>query len=34
VVQAGANIVVMGTEIFHSGNYAAKIKEVRKVLKT
>jgi hypothetical protein len=24
----------MGTEIFHSGNYAAKIKEVRKVLKT
>lgn len=34
VVHAGANIVVMGTEIFHSGNYAAKIKEVRKVLKT
>lgn len=34
VVQSGANIVVMGTEIFHSGNYAAKIKEVRKVLKT
>jgi ribulose-phosphate 3-epimerase len=34
VVQAGANIVVMGTEIFHSGNYAAKIKEARKVLKT
>jgi ribulose-phosphate 3-epimerase len=34
VVQAGANIVVMGTEIFHSGNYAAKIKEVKKVLKT
>jgi len=34
VVQAGANIVVMGTEIFHSGNYAAKIKEVRKALKT
>jgi ribulose-phosphate 3-epimerase len=33
VVQAGANIVVMGTEIFHSGNYAAKIMEVRKVLK-
>jgi ribulose-phosphate 3-epimerase len=33
VVQAGANIVVMGTEIFHSGNYAAKIKEVRKALK-
>jgi ribulose-phosphate 3-epimerase len=34
VVQSGANIVVMGTEIFHSGNYAAKIKEVRKVFKT
>lgn len=33
VVQAGANIVVMGTEIFHSGNYASKIKEIRKVLK-
>ena len=34
VVEAGANIVVMGTEIFHSGNYATKIKEVRKVLKS
>jgi ribulose-phosphate 3-epimerase len=34
VVQAGANIVVMGTEIFHSADYAAKIKEVRKVLKS
>jgi len=33
VVRAGANIVVMGTEIFHSGNYASKIKEVRKELK-
>ncbi len=33
VVRAGANIVVMGTEIFHSPNYAAKIKEVRKALK-
>jgi ribulose-phosphate 3-epimerase len=33
VVAAGANIVVMGTEIFHSGNYAAKIKEVRKAFK-
>jgi ribulose-phosphate 3-epimerase len=33
VVNTGANIVVMGTEIFHSGNYAAKIKEVRKELK-
>ncbi|MBP7091172.1 MAG: ribulose-phosphate 3-epimerase, partial [Syntrophorhabdaceae bacterium] len=27
-VDSGANIVVMGTEIFHSGNYAQKIKEV------
>ena len=34
VVQAGANIVVMGTEIFHSDNYAAKIKELRKALKS
>jgi ribulose-phosphate 3-epimerase len=34
VVKAGANIVVMGTEIFHSANYAAKIREVRKVLKS
>jgi ribulose-phosphate 3-epimerase len=34
VVLAGANIIVMGTEIFHSGNYAAKIKEVRKALKS
>jgi len=34
VVKAGANIVVMGTEIFHSVNYAAKIREVRKVLKS
>lgn len=33
VVNTGANIIVMGTEIFHSGNYAAKIKEVRKELK-
>lgn len=32
VTQAGANIVVMGTEIFHSGSYAAKISEVRKAL--
>lgn len=30
VVSAGANIVVMGTEIFHSKDYAAKIKEVRR----
>ena len=34
VVKAGANIVVMGTEIFHSANYAVKIREVRKVLKS
>jgi ribulose-phosphate 3-epimerase len=34
VVRAGANIVVMGTEIFHSPNYAAKIKDVRKALKS
>jgi ribulose-phosphate 3-epimerase len=34
VIQAGANIVVMGTEIFHSTNYAVKIREVRKVLKS
>jgi len=32
VVKAGANIVVMGTEIFHSGDYGAKIKEIRKIL--
>ena len=32
VVKAGANIVVMGTEIFHSGDYAAKIREVRKIV--
>lgn len=32
VVDAGANIVVMGTEIFHSGDYAKKIKEVREIL--
>jgi len=31
-VDSGANIVVMGTEIFHSGNYAQKIKEVREIL--
>lgn len=30
VVQAGGNILVMGTEIFHSKDYAAKIREVRK----
>lgn len=34
VVKAGANIVVMGTEIFHSANYTAKIREVRTALKS
>jgi ribulose-phosphate 3-epimerase len=33
VVDMGSNVVVMGTEIFHSGDYAAKIQEVRRVLK-
>lgn len=30
VVQAGADVLVMGTEIFHSKDYAAKIREIRK----
>jgi ribulose-phosphate 3-epimerase len=30
VVEAGANILVMGTEIFHSKNYKQKILEIRK----
>jgi len=30
VVQAGGNILVMGTEIFHAKDYAAKIREVHK----
>ncbi|MCX5812977.1 MAG: ribulose-phosphate 3-epimerase [Proteobacteria bacterium] len=30
VVNAGANILVMGTEIFHSKNYKQKIDEIRK----
>lgn len=30
VVRAGANILVMGTEIFHSKDYFAKINEVRR----
>jgi ribulose-phosphate 3-epimerase len=30
VVDAGANILVMGTEIFHSKNYKQKIDEIRK----
>lgn len=29
VVRAGGNILVMGTEIFHSGDYRKKIEEVR-----
>jgi ribulose-phosphate 3-epimerase len=29
VTQSGANVLVMGTEIFHSGDYRAKITEVR-----
>jgi ribulose-phosphate 3-epimerase len=32
VVEAGANVVVMGTEIFHSGDYPAKFGEIRKIL--
>ncbi len=30
VVQAGANVLVMGTEIFHSKDYKKKIQEIRK----
>jgi ribulose-phosphate 3-epimerase len=33
VTDAGANILVMGTEIFHSKNYKEKIQEIRKRLK-
>ncbi len=32
VVEAGGNILVMGTEIFHSGDYKKKILEIRRVL--
>jgi len=32
VVDAGANILVMGTEIFHSKDYAKKIQEIRNIL--
>jgi len=32
VVDAGATIIVMGTEIFHSNNYRKKIQEVRKII--
>ena len=34
VVQAGANMLVMGTEIFHSKDYSAKIREVRKKIRS
>jgi ribulose-phosphate 3-epimerase len=30
VVELGADLLVMGTEIFHASNYAEKIREVRK----
>jgi ribulose-phosphate 3-epimerase len=30
VIRAGADVIVMGTEIFHSTNYRAKIQEIRK----
>ncbi len=33
VIDAGANIIVMGTEIFHSGNYKKKIQEIRKIVR-
>ncbi|HVN96080.1 MAG TPA: ribulose-phosphate 3-epimerase [Syntrophorhabdaceae bacterium] len=29
VVEAGADVLVMGTEIFHSADYAVKIREIR-----
>ena len=29
IVQSGANVLVMGTEIFHSKDYKAKIREIR-----
>jgi ribulose-phosphate 3-epimerase len=32
VVDAGADILVMGTEIFHSGDYEKKMAEVRKAI--
>ncbi|MCX7966003.1 MAG: ribulose-phosphate 3-epimerase [Syntrophorhabdaceae bacterium] len=34
VVQSGADILVMGTEIFHSGDYRKKIKEIRSIIKS
>lgn len=33
VADAGGNILVMGTEIFHSGDYKKKVKEIRDVLR-
>ncbi|MCX8109817.1 MAG: ribulose-phosphate 3-epimerase [Syntrophorhabdaceae bacterium] len=33
VVDAGADIVVMGTEFFHSGDYKKKVAEIIKILK-
>ncbi len=33
IAEAGANILVMGTEIFHSKNYRQKIDEIRKTVK-
>jgi ribulose-phosphate 3-epimerase len=33
VVDAGANVLVMGTEVFHSKDYRKKIVEIRKTLK-
>jgi ribulose-phosphate 3-epimerase len=33
VVELGANILVMGTEIFHAKNYAEKIRQVREEIK-
>jgi ribulose-phosphate 3-epimerase len=33
MVQLGADILVMGTEIFHSGDYKKKFKEIRQALK-
>ena len=32
VVSLGANVLVMGTEIFHSGDYRKKIEDVRKAI--
>lgn len=33
-VRAGADVIVMGTEVFHSQDYAKKIQEVRKEIAT